>query len=136
LRMDFLTAPTYGERTLLVGEAAGLVNPLTGEGIDYALESGKVAAEHLLNLFAAGDLSRQNMAEYDRLLRQRFQRLFRLCSLTRDLFVNSLLINPMVSAAARRPDLKLALIKIAFGEQATLDNVTVRQVVRRVLAWD
>jgi hypothetical protein len=42
----------------------------------------------------------------------------------------------MVSAAARRPDLKLALIKIAFGEQATLDNVTVRQVVRRVLAWD
>jgi geranylgeranyl reductase family protein len=136
LRMDFLTAPTYGERTLLVGEAAGLVNPLTGEGIDYALESGKVAAEHLLSLFAAGELSRQNLAEYDRLLRQRFQRLFRLCSLTRDLFVNSLLINPMVSAAARRPDLKLALIKIAFGEQATLDNVTVRQVVRRVLAWD
>jgi flavin-dependent dehydrogenase len=135
LRMDFLTAPTYGERALLVGEAAGLVNPLTGEGIDYALESGKVAAEFLFNLFAAGNLSRQNLAEYDRLLRQRFQRLFRLCSLTRDLFVNSLLINSMVSAAARRPDLKMALIKIAFGEENTLDNITVQQVVRRVLAW-
>ena len=34
------------QRTLLVGEAAGLVNPLTGEGIDYALESGQIAAAH------------------------------------------------------------------------------------------
>jgi flavin-dependent dehydrogenase len=134
LRMDFLSARTYGHRVLLVGEAAGLVNPLTGEGIDYALESGKLAAEHLLNLFAAGDILPQNLAEYDRLLRQRFQRLFRVCSLIRDLFVNPLLINTMVSAAARRPDLKLILIKIAFGEQSTLENITVQRMLRRVLA--
>ena len=42
----FSSAPTFAEHTLLVGEAAGLVNPLTGEGIDYALESGMIAAEH------------------------------------------------------------------------------------------
>ena len=34
-----------GDAILLVGEAAGLANPLTGEGIDYALESGRIAAE-------------------------------------------------------------------------------------------
>jgi len=134
LRMDFLTAPTYAERTLLVGEAAGLVNPLTGEGIDYALESGKVAAEHVLRLFASADFSLPRLADYDRLLRQRFQRLFRVCSLTRDLFVNPLLINPMVRLAALRPDLKMVLIRIAFGEQNTLENITVRRVLRRVFA--
>lgn len=134
LRMDFLTAPTYAERTLLVGEATGLVNPLTGEGIDYALESGKVAAEHLLRLLATDDLSLQRLAEYDPLLRRRFQRLFRVCSLTRDLFVNPLLINLMVRLAARRPDLKMTLIRIAFGEQNTLENITVQRVLRRVFA--
>jgi flavin-dependent dehydrogenase len=134
LRMDFLSAPTYSDRVLLVGEAAGLVNPLTGEGIDYALESGKVAAEYLLNLFTTGDVSIQSLAEYDHLLRQRFQRLFRVCSLIRDLFVNPLLINPMINLAAHRPDLKMILIRIAFGEQNTLNNITPQQIIRRVFA--
>src|SRR5690606_12222005 len=52
IRTDFASAPTFAERTLLIGEAAGLVNPLTGDGIDYALETGRIAAEHLINLFA------------------------------------------------------------------------------------
>ncbi len=55
LRVDFARSPTFGERTILVGEAAGLVNPVTGEGIDYALESGKMAAAHVSHMFAAGE---------------------------------------------------------------------------------
>lgn len=34
-----------GPNWVLVGDAAGCVNPLTGEGIDYALETGRLAAE-------------------------------------------------------------------------------------------
>src|SRR3989338_901512 len=45
LRFDFPTARTALPGLRLVGEACGLVNPLTGEGIDYALESAEVAAE-------------------------------------------------------------------------------------------
>jgi len=37
-----------GERWLLVGDAAGLVDPLTREGIYYALRSGELAAQSLL----------------------------------------------------------------------------------------
>lgn len=33
---------------LLIGDAAGLVNPFTGEGLSYALESGALAAEAVL----------------------------------------------------------------------------------------
>lgn len=35
-------------RTLLVGDAAGLVDPLNGEGIRYAIQSGRFAAEAIL----------------------------------------------------------------------------------------
>jgi geranylgeranyl reductase family protein len=42
------TAPAAG-RVLLVGDAAGLVNPLQGEGIAQAMRSGRLAAEVLLS---------------------------------------------------------------------------------------
>lgn len=135
LRTDFATAPTYGERLLLVGEAAGLVNPLTGEGIDYALESGRLAAEHLIGLLSSGDLSLEKLSAYDQLLRQRFQRLFIACNWIRDLCVNPLLINQMVSAAGRRPDLKLALINLAFGHAAQ-EEVTIGRILRRLFNWN
>src|SRR4029453_2515600 len=35
-------------RVLLAGEAAGLAAPLTGEGISFAILSGRLAAESLL----------------------------------------------------------------------------------------
>ncbi|MFN8499579.1 MAG: geranylgeranyl reductase family protein [Anaerolineae bacterium] len=115
LRMDFAQSPTYGERTLLVGEAAGLVNPLTGEGIDYALESGRIAAEHLAGLFEAGDFSQARFAEYDAILRQRFQRLFVFCDRVRATCLNPLLLNPLVAIANYRTDLKLRLIYAVLG---------------------
>ncbi len=34
---------------LLVGDAAGLVNPLTGEGIRYAIGSAQIAAETIVS---------------------------------------------------------------------------------------
>jgi flavin-dependent dehydrogenase len=50
------TTPATG-RVLLVGDAAGLVNPLQGEGISQALQSGRWAAEAIL-CASAGAASR------------------------------------------------------------------------------
>ena len=36
---------TYSNHVLLSGDAAGFINPLTGEGIYYALSSGEIAAD-------------------------------------------------------------------------------------------
>ena len=36
-------------RLLLVGDAAGLADPVTAEGISYAIESGRYAADSILN---------------------------------------------------------------------------------------
>ena len=45
LPMGFNRQPHYANGLLLVGDAAGAVNPFNGEGIAYALESGRLAAE-------------------------------------------------------------------------------------------
>ncbi len=42
---------------MFVGDAAGLVNPFNGEGIDYAMESGELAASSGLAVLASGDRS-------------------------------------------------------------------------------
>jgi len=34
---------------LLVGDAASMTNPVSGEGITYALETGEMAADHILS---------------------------------------------------------------------------------------
>jgi menaquinone-9 beta-reductase len=49
--------PVY-RGVLFVGDAAGLVNPFNGEGIDYALESGELAAEAALAALSSGDRTR------------------------------------------------------------------------------
>lgn len=45
LPMCFNRSPLYADGLLLVGDAGGMVNPFNGEGIDYALQAGRVAAE-------------------------------------------------------------------------------------------
>ena len=39
--------PKVGPTFLVVGDAAGIVNPFNGEGIDYAYETGRMAADVL-----------------------------------------------------------------------------------------
>jgi len=45
LPMGFNRKPHYTRGVLLVGDSGGMVNPFNGEGIDYALEAGRMAAE-------------------------------------------------------------------------------------------
>ena len=72
LRTDFTSFATFASGVLVVGEAAGLVNPLTGEGIALALESGKLAAEVASEVLLSDDLSSDRLRRYDDVLRERY----------------------------------------------------------------
>jgi menaquinone-9 beta-reductase len=64
------TRRTFDEGVLLVGDAAGLAYPQSGEGIRPAVESGLLAAAAILN--APGELTGEEFAPYQTALRQRF----------------------------------------------------------------
>ena len=53
LPMGGAVSGVAGPNWMLIGDAAACVNPLNGEGIDYGLETGRVAVE----LLGSGDLS-------------------------------------------------------------------------------
>ena len=133
LRMDFPTAPTFGERILLVGESAGLVNPITGEGIDYALESGQMAARHLLEMFARADFSPAQHQRYDKKLRDHFQKLFVFSARARELFLNRPMLNWLSKPSGPQVRLRRLIINIAIGNQETIENFSWWQVLK--LLW-
>ncbi len=58
------STPLVADRVLLAGDAAGLINPLNGEGIQYALLSGRWAAEWILQAAPRNDFSRASLQGY------------------------------------------------------------------------
>ena len=55
---------TYGERSVLVGDAGGIVKPLTGGGIYTGMLSGELAAESLNMAYEKENFSASSLAVY------------------------------------------------------------------------
>jgi flavin-dependent dehydrogenase len=130
LRIDFSTAPTFGPRTLLVGEAAGLVNPLTGEGIDYALRSGQIAAQCLIEMAEADDFSPGRLTAYDQALRREFQGIFRFCRRMQSFLPYRSLVNLLVKGAAQQPELRNLMINIVQGQHDLSQGLSRRLMLK------
>ncbi len=64
---------TYGDRLLVIGDAAGLVKATTGGGVYYSLLSGTIAADTLVSALKDGDLAAARLARYEREWRRRLQ---------------------------------------------------------------
>ncbi len=54
-----------GERIMLCGDAASLINPATGAGIGHAMQSGRYAGWHAVKCFDHNKFSEEFMRDYD-----------------------------------------------------------------------
>ena len=70
-RLPMSSVRRHGPGWLAIGDAAGLVNPMNGEGIDYGLESGTLAADLFI------DNPETAPTEYDRIIGERFDSFLR-----------------------------------------------------------
>ena len=104
-RLPMSTVRRSGPGWVAVGDAAGLINPMNGEGIDYGLESGMIAAD----LFVRDPASAPE--HYDRAVGERFDAFLR----TGRRF-SFLIGHPAVLAAG---------LRLAVGTQAAAD-ITLR----------
>jgi geranylgeranyl reductase family protein len=70
-RLPMSTRRRHGPGWVAIGDAAGLINPMNGEGIDYGLESGMLAADLFVDDPATAP------ERYDRLVGERFDAFLR-----------------------------------------------------------
>lgn len=57
---------SYDDHLLIIGDAAGHIDPLTGEGIHTAMMGGKAAALTIIDMRKTGDFSKASCKEYQR----------------------------------------------------------------------
>jgi flavin-dependent dehydrogenase len=62
--------PLTGDRVMLLGDAAGLINPLNGEGIQYALHSARWAAGIAADCLAEDRLDAASLERYQQRVHQ------------------------------------------------------------------
>ena len=106
---SFRPPPGLG-RVLLAGDAASLVNPLSGEGIYYALASGRLAAR------AALTAPRDPLAAYRRLLARALGRHLRHASVLARAIHAPALAEAGLGAAAASPRLFDILVELGLGQ--------------------
>jgi menaquinone-9 beta-reductase len=99
-----------GSRWLLVGDAAGLVDPITREGIYYALASAQAAAESLMQ--------DQSSGRYVEALRDGIHRELRKASRMKDRFFKSAFTGLLIRALQRSPAIRHLMAGLVSGTQS------------------
>jgi flavin-dependent dehydrogenase len=89
----------YGDGFVLVGDAARVTEPVTGEGVYFALKGGELAAQAIDQAFARGDFSARALSLYGRSAKKVFA--FRAG------------LNRLIRALVYRPSLAWALIGLS-----------------------
>ena len=112
-----------GDRWLAVGDAAGLVDPVTGEGLYYALRSGDLAARAILN--DAHGIA-EKAAAYRRAIAHEFAAdLAYAATLARRVFLGRFLGGPvparMVQLTRRSPRFRATMQDLFAGTQPYLE---------------
>lgn len=105
---DRFTAPGV----LLVGDAAGFLDPFTGEGIHAALRSAELAAEIALPALRDSTAPPPEPRDYAVAWRQELQAKWRLCSALQQAIRRPLVAEGLVMLLARRPDLTALLMAV------------------------
>jgi flavin-dependent dehydrogenase len=65
---------TYTDRVILCGDAAGFINPFSGEGIYYAMSSGEIAADIVDKALSSGRTDEKFLSKYEKIWKNDFGR--------------------------------------------------------------
>lgn len=98
-----------GQGFLLVGDAASLIDPFTGEGIGNALISGMYAAQIAQKAVLNQNFSAQFLNQYDEIVYKRLWSELRLSRILQSLLKYPFLFNLVVNKANANPTLKNAI---------------------------
>ena len=112
---------TYGDGVLLVGDAARVNEPVTGEGIYFALKSGVFAAKTVDEGFQMSDFSLARLRSYERNCRSAFRARRAINALIRWLIYRPALLSRVIRLSHKRTRLLDPIVQMICAPQL-LDN--------------
>jgi menaquinone-9 beta-reductase len=113
-----------GNRFLLVGDAASLIDPFTGEGIGNALESGYLAAQTIVAAITQDRYDSKFLIQYDKSVYKLLGQELKLSSWLQRLARYPALFNWVIAKANRHPELQDQFI-------AMFENTLERRIFMR-----
>jgi geranylgeranyl reductase family protein len=116
LKMGMWGARRYTQGLIMVGDAGSMVHPISGEGVGYAIESGRLAASWAHEAHASGDFSASTLSGYERQLRhQRAREHFSGHALV-NLVPNLVMLEPLFKACEKDPNARRSLVEGFTGD--------------------
>jgi geranylgeranyl reductase family protein len=106
------------ERTLTMGDAASMPNPLSGEGIGPALDSGMIAAEHVCRAFQSGVFSQECLSSYSVEVQRKYGEDYRAASILCTLLARPFISNGAANLARSEPKFARMLAKAVLSQSA------------------
>jgi geranylgeranyl reductase family protein len=117
LPMGFSRTPHYRHGLLLVGDAGGMVNPFNGEGIGFAMETAKIAAQCVVQALARpeGPSRERALVGYSAAVRQSLGGYYRLGNVFSKLIANPKVMHALTEHGMPRTHLMRLALKLLAG---------------------
>jgi geranylgeranyl reductase family protein len=116
LKMGMWGAKRYAQGLVMVGDAGSMVHPISGEGVGYAIESGRLAASWAHEAHARKDFSASVLSGYERQLRRQRAREHLSGHALVNLVPNLGVLEPVFKACEKDPDARRTLIEGFTGD--------------------
>ena len=116
LKMGMWGAKLYDQGVMTVGDAASLIHPISGEGVGYAIESGRLAAAWSHEAHSRKDFSASVLSGYARQLRRQRAREHLSGHALVNLVPNMDLLEPLFKACERDQAASRALVESFTGD--------------------
>lgn len=108
----------HGKGWFLVGDAASLVDPFSGEGVGNAMTSGKYVSEIIDEAFKTNNFSLEHMAQYDERLWKEIGPELHTSYLLQKMGRHKWLLNMVIGKASRSKEIRDTISGMLVNEEA------------------
>jgi len=116
LKMGMWGARRHAQGVLAVGDAGSMIHPISGEGVGYAMESGRLAATWAHQAHANRDFSASTLSGYESQLRRQRAREHLSGHAMVNLVPNLGMMEPLFKACEQDPAARRALMESFTGD--------------------
>ncbi len=121
---------SYVERCILLGDSVGMVSPITGGGIAYAMRAAKYATAVLTKAIEADTFGNEILGEYEEIWRSDFGDKFKDLLLAQKIFTSP--FTDLLFEIGRRDEKIQAMVSESMAESAE-EGIDVKKLILRTI---